>query len=77
MKNVDEKTAGIIPYDIHSKALGRLTLYDFAGHKEYYAGHDALHSTIDKFSIHCYTGSGHEGRRGQDQRNTPVLVPIY
>ena len=46
MKNVDEKTAGIIPYDIHSKALGRLTLYNFAGHKEYYAGHDALHSTM-------------------------------
>ena len=42
VRDVDEKTAGIIPHDIHSKALGRLTLYDFAGHKEYYAGHDAL-----------------------------------
>ena len=47
VKDVDEKTAGIIPHDIHSKALGRLTLYDFAGHKEYYAGHDALlHNTM-------------------------------
>ena len=47
VKNVDEKTAGIIPHDIHSKILGHLTLYDFAGHKEYYAGHDALlHNTM-------------------------------
>ena len=47
VRNVDEKTAGIIPHDIHSKALGRLTVYDFAGHKEYYAGHDALlHNTM-------------------------------
>ena len=47
MRDVDEKTAGIIPHDIRSKALGRLTLYDFAGHKEYYAGHDALlHNTM-------------------------------
>ena len=42
VKDVDEKTAGIIPHDIISKALGRLSVYDFAGHKEYYAGHDAL-----------------------------------
>ena len=40
--DVDERTAGIIPYDIHSKALGRVSLYDFAGHREFYAGHDAL-----------------------------------
>ena len=47
VRDVDEKTTGIIPYDIHSKALGRLSLYDFAGHKEYYAGHDALlHNTM-------------------------------
>ena len=39
---VDERTAGIIPYDIESKAFGRVTLYDFAGHREFYAGHDAL-----------------------------------
>ena len=40
--DVDERTAGIIPYDIQSKVLGRVTLYDFAGHREFYAGHDAL-----------------------------------
>ena len=40
--DIDERTAGIIPYDIVSKILGRVTLYDFAGHREFYAGHDAL-----------------------------------
>ena len=42
VKNVDEKTAGIIPHDIDTKSLGRATLYDFAGHREFYAGHDAV-----------------------------------
>ena len=42
VKDVDQKTAGIIPYELQSQALGRVSLYDFAGHKEYYAGHDAL-----------------------------------
>ena len=40
--DIDKRTAGIIPYDIKSKALGRVTLFDFAGHREFYAGHDAL-----------------------------------
>ena len=40
--DVEEKTAGIIPYDIHSEVLGRVTMFDFAGHREFYAGHDAL-----------------------------------
>ena len=40
--DVDERTADIIPYDIQSKALGRVIMYDFAGHREFYAGHDAL-----------------------------------
>ena len=40
--DVDERTAGIIPYDIESKVLGRVTLFDFAGHREFYAGHDVL-----------------------------------
>ena len=39
---VDKKTAGIIPHDLYSDDLGRLTMYDLAGHKEFYAGHDAL-----------------------------------
>ena len=42
VKDVSQKTAGIIPYELQDQALGRVTLYDFAGHKEYYAGHDAL-----------------------------------
>ena len=42
VRHVDERTAGIIPYDIESKALGRVILFDFAGHREFYAGHDAL-----------------------------------
>ena len=42
VKDVDQKTAGIIPYELQSKVLGRVSLYDFAGHKEYYAGHNAL-----------------------------------
>ena len=42
VKNVDEKTAGIIPHDTNTKSLGRVTLYDFAGHREFYAGHDAV-----------------------------------
>ena len=41
-KDVGEKTAGIIPHDTNSKTLGPVTLFDFAGHEEYYAGHDVL-----------------------------------
>ena len=39
---VDSNTAGIIPYDVQSDQLGSLTLYDFAGHREYYASHGAF-----------------------------------
>ena len=39
---VDEKTAGVIPHDIDNEEFGRLTLYDFAGQKEFYASHDAV-----------------------------------
>ena len=39
---VDEKTAGVIPHDIDNEKFGRLTLYDFAGQKEFYASHDAV-----------------------------------
>ena len=53
VKGVDEKTAGIIPYDICSKTLGHIAMFDFAGHREYYAGHDALlrNSMTDSPSI--------------------------
>jgi len=36
------RTAGIIPHDIESDRFGRITLYDFAGHEEFYAGHDSF-----------------------------------
>ena len=39
---VDERTAGVIPHEMDSKEFGRLTLYDFAGQKEFYASHDAV-----------------------------------
>ena len=42
VSDVDQKTAGIVPHDIENKEFGRLTLYDFAGQKEFYAGHDAV-----------------------------------
>ena len=42
VKGVDVKTAGIIPHEIITKSLGRVILYDFAGHKKFYAGHDVL-----------------------------------
>ena len=38
--NVDVKTAGIVTKDIISKSLGRVTVYDLAGHSEFYASHD-------------------------------------
>ena len=40
--NVEQKTAGIEPYDIESDHFGHITLYDFAGHKEYYGSHGAF-----------------------------------
>ena len=42
VSDVDQKTAGIVPHDIENTKFGRLTLYDFAGQKEFYAGHDAV-----------------------------------
>ena len=42
VKNVENQTAGIIPYDIIRKAMGSITVFDFAGDKMFYAGHDAL-----------------------------------
>ena len=40
-------TAGIVPADFNSKIYGTVTMYDFAGHPEYYSSHDAIiHSTI-------------------------------
>jgi ankyrin repeat protein len=47
VSDVDEKTAGIVPHDFKSKNYGRVTLYDFAGHREFYSSHAAfLHNVI-------------------------------
>ena len=42
MRGVDEKTAGIIPHDICNEKYGRVTLLDFAGHKEFHSTHDTV-----------------------------------
>ena len=42
VKGVDEKTAGIIPHSLKSQSFGHAALYDFAGHKEFYASHAAM-----------------------------------
>ena len=42
VSGVDQKTAGIVPHDIESRKFGRLALYDFAGQKEFCAGHGAV-----------------------------------
>ena len=39
---VDEKTVGIIPYEIETKEFGRVTCHDFAGQQEFYASHCAI-----------------------------------
>ena len=45
VSGVDEKTVGIVPHDLESWYFGRVTLYDFAGHREFYSGHAALLQT--------------------------------
>ena len=42
VSGVDEKTAGIVPHEFESKIYGRVTLYDFAGQREFYGSHAAL-----------------------------------
>ena len=39
---VDRNTAGIIPHKLESRYFGHVALYDFAGHKEFYASHAAM-----------------------------------
>jgi ankyrin repeat protein/signal recognition particle receptor subunit beta len=41
VSEVEEKTVGIVPHDFESGCFGRVTLYDFAGHREFYSGHAA------------------------------------
>ena len=42
VSGIEINTAGIIPHDIHSKTFGHATIYDFAGHEEFYSGHDVM-----------------------------------
>ena len=42
VSGVQLRTAGIIPHDIESDRFGHITVYDFAGHEEFYAGHDSF-----------------------------------
>ena len=42
VSGVTAGTAGIDPVQFNSKRCGKITLYDFAGHKEYYGSHEAL-----------------------------------
>ena len=45
VSSIDRNTIGIVPHDLKSEAFGRVTLYDFAGHREFYSGHAALLQT--------------------------------
>ena len=42
ISQVELKTAGIIPTDFKSKDYGRVTLFDFAGQKQYFGTHEAF-----------------------------------
>ena len=42
VRNVERKTAGIVPCQFTSKTYGEVTFFDFAGQQEYYASHAAL-----------------------------------
>ena len=42
VSGVEKKTVGIIPHEFESDIFGRVTVYDFAGHREFYSGHAAL-----------------------------------
>ena len=42
VRGVTPLTAGIVPTALHSQAFGRVSIYDFAGHEEYYASHEMI-----------------------------------
>ena len=48
--DVDEKTAGVVPHEFESRKFGRVTLYDFAGQREFYSSHAALLQNAAKHS---------------------------
>lgn len=35
-------TCGVVPNTLNSKVFGRVNVYDFAGHKHYYASHEII-----------------------------------
>ena len=43
--DVEEKTAGVIPHEFESSRYGPVTIYDFAGQREFYSSHAALLQT--------------------------------
>ena len=50
VSEVDEKTAGVIPHEFESKKYGRITIYDFAGYREFYNSHAALLQNAVQYS---------------------------
>ncbi len=42
VSGVDQKTVGIIPYEVYTKEFGKIIFFDFAGQKEFYASHCAI-----------------------------------
>ena len=46
-RSVENQTAGIVPNDFNSREYGQVTLFDFAGQKQFYGTHEAfLNSAI-------------------------------
>ena len=42
VRGVAPLTAGIVLTTLHSRVFGRVNIYDFAGHEEYYASHEMI-----------------------------------
>ena len=42
VEGVEMHTSGVIPVNYKSSAYGKVTIYDFAGHEEYYSSHEVL-----------------------------------
>ena len=42
VRGVAPLTAGIVSTTLHSRVFGRVNIYDFAGHEEYYASHEMI-----------------------------------
>ena len=42
VKNVLPLTSGIVPTTLDSQVFGKVKIYDFAGHEEYYASHEII-----------------------------------